>query len=427
VDDAPAASEDETFLGWQTGEGELLQPGDTYTVGKQPPAFSAVTYPNEPVGIRIAGASGGDPVDADTYVGFPLALDGLTLAVGAHQTKVEGTTSGAVTVLKWDGRSWAAEATMTVQDMDITPNANGFGRALDLGGDRLAVNFTAGTAGRVGIFERKDNTWTHVQTLASPRDASSALFGASMALSGDRLAVVEPAMSNPTLDSVVHVFKYAGATWSLDQTLTVAEPAKDRIVLDVDLDGDLLAMATVARDGSAGQVEIYEFTDNAWNAAAAILGNFLQSGRYGHPLSLDGNRLAFARYGEQCVNVYERQAPDTWITWPDVSTDATAGCTPGTATDGFGYAVALAGDRFVASAPWAGTSPGSGGRLPGSVSMYRFEDGDWAQRGATPSTIDGQIGETLAMNQHLVAVGRGVAGSSNTLVAYVMPHTALLD
>lgn len=115
VDDAPAATEGETFLGWETGDGELMQPGDDYTVGAQPPVFKAVHHPTEPADIVLSDVRAGSSLA--TNPGFALDVDGLAVAVGARYTAVEGQASGSVDLVRWNGSTWLHETRLTVEDL----------------------------------------------------------------------------------------------------------------------------------------------------------------------------------------------------------------------------------------------------------------------------------------------------------------------
>ncbi|MCG8419420.1 MAG: FG-GAP repeat protein [Proteobacteria bacterium] len=156
--------------------------------------------------------------NTDTGDGFghSLALSGDTLAVGAYEedsnatgiNKSElndpaGTNSGAVYVFRWINAVWRQEAYVKASNTNLSDR---FGWSVALSGDTLAVgangessdatgvggdedNNLFSNSGAAYVFRRTDGTWQQDAYIKATNTESVDLFGHSVALSGDTLAV----------------------------------------------------------------------------------------------------------------------------------------------------------------------------------------------------------------------------------------------
>ena len=129
---------------------------------------------------------------ADDRFGFPVALDGATLAVGSYRNDTAGgVDAGSVYVFVRSGASWAMEQKLTAPDGATDDQ---FGRWVSVSGDTLAVgsilddNANGTDAGSAYVFVRAGGAWTLQQKLG-PEGAESDQFGRSVAVSSDTLAV----------------------------------------------------------------------------------------------------------------------------------------------------------------------------------------------------------------------------------------------
>ena len=147
--------------------------------------------------------------------GFSVALSGDTLAVGAsgeasNATGVNGNpgdtsapNAGAAYVFTRSGTTWSRQAYIKASTTRMDAN---FGYAMALVGDALAVgsygeasnaigingsqaDTSAPNAGAAYVFRRSGATWAQQAYVKASNPRGSALFGSSVALSGDTLAV----------------------------------------------------------------------------------------------------------------------------------------------------------------------------------------------------------------------------------------------
>ena len=156
----------------------------------------------------------------------PPASDGETLLVGAFGQDPSGTLSGAAYVFVRTGSSWNQKAKLEPADGTAIDM---FGSAVAIDGDTAATaspgdSDGGGMSGSVYVFKRAGTLWTLEAKLTASDAAASDLFGLSIAISGDTIAV--GAASNDDTGSAsgsAYVFKWTGASWSEEAKLVAAD------------------------------------------------------------------------------------------------------------------------------------------------------------------------------------------------------------
>ena len=132
-----------------------------------------------------SGATTGD------RFGGALAVDGNTLVVGA---KLQGTT-GAAYVFEFNGTSWVETATLTAA---LGMAGDLFGHSVAIDADRIAVTALGenGGQGAAYVFEKPAGGWAGTLTesakLIDPDVSIGDRFGLAIAVSGDSVAVGSP-------------------------------------------------------------------------------------------------------------------------------------------------------------------------------------------------------------------------------------------
>jgi hypothetical protein len=257
--------------------------------------------------------------------GQHLALDGDTLAVSAinedsASTGINGVQSnnssqdsGAVYVFRKTGVTWAQEAYVKASN---TGGGDQFGASVSLGGGTLAVgaidedsnatgvggnqaNETAGDAGAAYVFTRSGVTWSQQAYVKASNTDGGDLFGYSVALSGNRLAVgafgessgatgVDGDQSDDSVGAsgAAYVFLRTGTTWAQEAYVKASNTGfADRFGSSLALVGDVLAVGAsgeasnaVGIDGNqgdntlglAGAVYAFTWNGSAWSQAAYV-------------------------------------------------------------------------------------------------------------------------------------------------------------
>lgn len=151
-----------------------------------------------------------NPGAGDNF-GYSLSLDGETLAVGAYSEDSDaqgvngdsmnddGSDSGAVFVYLRSGSTWTQEAYLKSLNSDA---GDLFGVSVQLSGDRLAVtasredgsagifpNNLAEEAGAAYVLTRTESTWSQAAYIKASNTSDYLMLGTAIALSGDVLAV----------------------------------------------------------------------------------------------------------------------------------------------------------------------------------------------------------------------------------------------
>lgn len=295
--------------------------------------------------------------DSESGDGFGAALDldGDTLVIGADRedggaTGIDGDPtdnskpdSGAVYVYSRDATgAWSLEAYLKASNSD---DDDQFGSAVSLSGDSLAVgahneaskstgidgtqsnNSWPGT-GAVYVFARDDaGTWSQQAYVKASNTGNGDLFGASVSLSGDFLAVGAPfedsagrgiaafESDNKALNSgATYVFaRDPQGAWTQDIYIKASNgEAQDLFGRSVELRGNLLAVGALEGSGATGTNG--DQSDNSQPKAGAVY-------------------------------LLERDGDGTWVQSAYLKASNTGGL------DEFGTSIALGSSQMAASAP----------------------------------------------------------------------------
>lgn len=361
---------------------------------------------------RIGGpsslASDGEALDR---FGYSVALAGNVAAVGAYLDDVGGfEDQGSVYVFSRDGSGWRLEEKLTADDgapEDL------FGGAIAIDGDYLIVGAPLARIegnpqrGAAYVFARTPSGWEQRSKLIASDGASGDLFGSSVALR-DGMAIVSAPMDDEGANSnqgSAYVFSRSEAGWQQQSKLTAGDGGPDdEFATAVATDGDLVLLGAPGHRAGANvrQGAVYAFTRSSgtWAqqgkllAADGAVGDGL-----GRSIALDGNIALvgawnFSSGGGQVEGSAYIFGLSGGI-WTQQQ-KLTSG-TPGNAS-GFGFAVALRGDKAFVGAPYAEA-------LQGSVFSFVQTGGVWA-RSAVITDIEADFGEMF---------GSGLALGSETL------------
>jgi hypothetical protein len=377
--------------------------------------------------IKAANAQAGD------NFGISVSLSGDTLAVGGAQEDensnviVNGTTapnndgldsSGAVYIYRRTVATWSPEAFIKAANVGAY---DWFGYSVSLSGDTLAVGaFSedenssvivngsappnadgADSSGAVYVYRRTGGTWAQEAYVKAANPQASDLFGWSVSLDGDTLAVgsrgedeestaivngsTAPNANGADDSGAIYVYRRTGVTWAREAYIKAANAqAGDEFGFPFSVSGDTLAVGARQEDensavivngttapnangaNDSGAVYVYRRTGTAWAQEAYVkAANVGEGDLFGWSVSLGGNTLAVGASGEDenstvivngttapnangasnsgAVYVYRRNgaawAPEAYIK------AANAG-----AADSFGLSVSLSGDTLAVGA-----------------------------------------------------------------------------
>ena len=165
-------------------------------------------------GTEIIGPHG---EDGDGF-GWTVALDHddeKRLAIGAPWDSGTGFEAGRVHVYELGGGGWSPGA--EIDSTDLGSSTNRLGLGLDFEGDNLSIGEPLQGTGRIHAMGwiAATSSWGLIETLEPTTTASYAMFGESLALSGDLLAVGVPLSDlNGTLSGAGYLFRLvADGNW----------------------------------------------------------------------------------------------------------------------------------------------------------------------------------------------------------------------
>lgn len=175
-----------------------------------------------------------------------LAFSGDTLVIGMPHEDAAAVDSGSAYVYVRRSGSWRRQAQLVARDGD---RRHLFGHSVEVDGDTLAVGALAedGSRGAVYVFRRSGTAWIQEEKL-EPRGVSpGAWFGRSISLDGETLAVGAPgdgrSGSSPSAPGRAYVFVRRGLRWR--QQAAIGPPIPEvvhQLGETVSLSGDTLAI-----------------------------------------------------------------------------------------------------------------------------------------------------------------------------------------
>jgi len=288
---------------------------------------------------------------SDDAFGWSVALSGETLAVGAYREASQATgvngdqadnnrsKAGAVYVFTRTGATWSQQAYLKASN---TGADDSFGYSVALDGDTLAVGAYreasqatgvnggpgaeadngAANAGAAYVFIRSGAVWSQQAYIKASNTGSNDVFGWSLALAADTLAVGAAGEASGTGDpndngaaftGAVYVFTRSGTAWSQQAYLKASNADEaDQFGWSLALRSDTLVVGAPREDSDA--------------------------------LGVGGDQASNSRPDSGAVYLFSRSAA-VWSQTQYVKAAVTDD------TDFFGYSVALDGDTLAAGAP----------------------------------------------------------------------------
>jgi len=206
-----------------------------------------------------------DPSDPTTGDDFGLAVSksGDVILIGARRAAGDVAGAGAAYVYRLDGKAWVEEAKLTAPN---GMSVDQFGQSVALG-DGVAFVGAPGVAesGVVFVFEFDGEAWVLVDSLTSADAEPLDVFGASVALSGDRLVVGATREDEAASDAgAAYVFELVEGIWTEQAKLVPAGASPAAGFGSVDIGGDVIVVGAPGASDGAGAVYVYRFMDDAW-------------------------------------------------------------------------------------------------------------------------------------------------------------------
>lgn len=349
-----------------------------------------------------------NPSPADQF-SAPIVMSGNTLVVGAPFKYAHG---GAVYVFTRQGGFWNQQAELRASN--AASGGDEFGSSVALHGDTLVVGAhfedsnakgvngnqadnSANGSGAVYVFTRTNSVWTQQAYLKASNTEAIDLFGSSVALYGDTLAVGAQAEDSDATGSngnqsnnraggsgAVYVFTRSNGTWRQQAYLKASNTgANDGFGTSLALYGSTLAVGAIREASSANGVNGDQTSNNA-SAAGAVYVFTRSAGVW--------SQQAYLKASNTLVN--GSLQPVQW----------------------FGASLALGADTLAVGTPleWSGAVGINGNQAnanaPDSGAVYLFTRtaGVWRQQAYIKASNTGTqdyFGNSVALSGNRLAVG----------------------
>ena len=254
-----------------------------------------------------------------------------------------------------------------------TPSsAQSFGNAMVVSGDQIIVGEPVYEmrSGVTYVFERDGNgDWVQSQML-EPSDASAAnRFGISLAAQDDLLLVSATRVDGGT--GAVYLFENDGGAWQeTGRIVTDDRSPADSLGSGLDIDGDWVAVGTIAQNSGRGAVYTFRRDGDNWVQHSKLApGQLMPESRFGAKLALSGEHLLVsapaADDGQGAVYQFRYDADtDSWVDGGTLQAPLV------NAQANFGADIAISDDVALVGSP--GNIVGIG-----SVVAYQFDGNGW--------------------------------------------------
>ncbi len=378
-------------------------------------------------GGRLLERSDANAFDA---FGSAMASTGDRLLVGCRGADGVDSNEGAVYAFQLDSNRRLVETQRIVASDERLRSE--FGHSIAAFGSVAAVGVPlGGVGGAVGVLQLVSGQWVQGPILerAGGTAASGDGFGSAVALgSSGRLAIGVPGATVDDLESAgaVELRTAVGSNYVLTTTFSAPIPAAgDRFGASVAISGDWLAVGAPFDDVAgedAGAVHIYRrLPTGAWVFSTTlrpptgeVFGYFgRRVAMEGTTLVIGGPRLDSVALDRGAVYIYQRAA-SLWIEQAVLTPDPLGGVAD------FGDAVAFSSGRVVVGAP---------GNLVGSVMVFEQSGSEWSAAIRFEPASPGYtfLGTSVALVDGVATMGAPLDSSSATYAGSTFEVDLLAD
>jgi len=264
----------------------------------------------------------------------------------------------------------AASETKVVATVPASGGEFGYSVAID--GDYAIVGAWyegSSVEGAAYIYQRTgENTWSAPTKIVSPDGEAGALFGCSVAISGDYAIV--GAYEGMSFAGAAYIFHRTGDnTWDAGTRIVAADSELALYFgISVGISGEYAIVGayytTVIGIGHTGAAYIFHRTDTTWDAGTKILASDGQeSDFFGNSVGISGDYAIVGALQEDpgdvseagSAYIYQRTDTNTWGEEAKIVASV-----PGE-SDNFGYAVAISGDYAIVGSPYEDTGGDNAG------------------------------------------------------------------
>ena len=303
--------------------------------------------------------------------GLSVSVSADTVVVGAPMDDTAGgADSGSAYVFVRSGTTWTQQQQLLPGDLEA---GQSFGFSASVDGDTAVVGgHLDNVGGGFGVgsayaFVRSGTVWSLQQKLVANDGTTDDQFGISVSLSGDSVAIGAFFEDAPFLnEGSTYVFLRTGTTWTLQKKLIADDSeVNDLFGLSVSLSGDTLAVGAVFADTAAGvdsgAAYVFVRSGGLWTQQQKLLGSDTAAGDlFGVSVAVTGDNTVVV--GAQDHDTAAGQNVGSAYVFGRFGTvwnEHRKLLAPvGAALDNFGASVTVAGDTVLVGVPFA-DSPGA--------------------------------------------------------------------
>ena len=348
----------------------------------------------------------------EDYAGHSVSIYGNFAILGAPEDDDNGDESGSAYIFHFDGANWVEQQKLTASDGAVDKY---FGTAVSIYGNYAVVgaigdDYNGFNTGSVYIFHYDGTSWTEQQKIIASDGLESDNFGDAVSIYNEYIVVGAYGDDNNGASSgSAYIFHYDGSSWVEQQRIQANDgAANDVFGCSVSIDGNYIAVGASGDENTwrrSGSAYIFNFDGSNWvfqqkiTPSDAFLDDF-----FGISVSISGSRVLVGSYGDDDNGGTSGSAyfyifnGTGWVEEQKIT------ASDGDSTDQFGNAVSLYGDYAVVAAP----EDEEYGYSSGSVYIFRFNGVNWIEQNKiNPADASGndEFGYAVCIHENNIIAG----------------------
>ncbi len=317
-----------------------------------------------------------DLINLDAF-GSSVSIWENTAIVGISGDDEGASGTGSAYVYHFNGTTWTFIQNLTSFD---AASQDMFGNSVAIYGNTIAIaakndDDMGINSGSVYIYELTDTTWQYVQKLTANDGATSDNFGNAISLNGSYLAVAASMANGDSADEgAVYIFR-KDITWVQEKKIKASDATyNDRFGSSVNIHDPYIIVGTPMNDdhGSAsGSAYIFKRTGTGWNEVALLSpDDGTASDNFGFSVAISNDFAVTGTYKDDdlatdcgSAYIYINNA-GTWTYQTKLLPEGNV------SYNWFGISVAIDSNTIAVGAPY-------GNSMKGTVYVYQYNVSAW--------------------------------------------------
>ncbi len=234
-----------------------------------------------------------------SFCGFTVGVSGENIIVSDHGANDNGSYTGAAHVYRWNGTGYD-EIRLTASD---GAENDFFGYAVAIDGDTAVVGAYGDDSERGSVYVYKWNGLTYDQTKITASDgAAGSLFGISVAVDGDNIAVgASEDDSNGDDSGKAYVYRWNGSSY--DEYILAASDAAagDEAGYTVAISGDYVIFGAENNDdggADSGSAYVFKWNGSSYEETKLAASDAGAGDNFGYSVSISGTTVLVGAKGD---------------------------------------------------------------------------------------------------------------------------------